>query len=384
MKILQLVQSFLPRIGGVEVGVHNLSNELVRRGHDVIVLAAAMPERASGGLGLPGFEPRYQIAEYPFGQRFGEILGRNYRAILDALKRLRRDFGFDVVHARQLYYPGYCALQGRRRWTYPLAITEHGDFYMMAQGFSPRPSRRIWARILGTIRTAPCLTAPGSEVFDLLMRHRAAPPGLSRRLPNGVCVPAPSQIDRLRSTLRSSTPLVLMVGRNHPIKAFDLGLQAMAMLQARLPRARMTIIGTGSERLAPQVRRLGLTGAVELAPPCAGEAFWRHYAAATMLWMPSRAENMPLSKYEAMCFGLPGVYNDAQGVREDIHNEVNGLLFRSNDAEDLARQAERLIDDAALRDRIAGAARATGDHFRWERLVEVYERFYEELIAQSR
>ena len=63
-------------------------------------------------------------------------------------------------------------------------------------------------------------------------------------------------------------------------------------------------------------------------------------------------ENSPLVIHEAQGAGVPVITADVGGMAEYVHHEVNGLLFRHRDAEDLARQMQRLADDPALAERL--------------------------------
>jgi len=383
MKILQLVQSFLPNLGGMEWVVHHLSNELVRRGHEVIVLAAESPSRR-GKEGLEEFKSLYQFQEYPFGRRFGGALGRNRRAILSAIARLRREFKFDLLHAHQLYYPGYCAILDQRKWRYPITITDHGQFYCMQRGLDVPSSAVARRRILWAVQNAPSLTAPGQDAFEELMKHHSAgaPSAASSRvLCNGVAVPDDDAIEMLRQGARAPVPTILMVGRYHRVKGFETGLRALAIMKGRGATAALHIVGGGLDALRPLIAQLRLREDVHLHGPMTGDDLWRRYADATLFWMTSLAEAMGLTKFEALCFGLPCVCNAAAGTRDGIADGDNGLIFKENDAEDLANQTLRLLNDAAMRERIGASARRSAQQYRWEVVVQEYERHYEETLA---
>lgn len=64
---------------------------------------------------------------------------------------------------------------------------------------------------------------------------------------------------------------------------------------------------------------------------------------------------------EAMAVGRAVVAVKAGGARELFEDGVDALGHRMGDAEDLARQLRRLVEDAALRDSLGRAARATAN-----------------------
>jgi MoaA/NifB/PqqE/SkfB family radical SAM enzyme len=91
-------------------------------------------------------------------------------------------------------------------------------------------------------------------------------------------------------------------------------------------------------------------------------------------------ENSPLVIHEAQEARVPVVTADIGGMAEYVHHEVNGLLFRDRDVEDLARQMQRLADDPELARRLGargyiydveGHVTAISDHVR--QIEEVYE-----------
>jgi glycosyltransferase involved in cell wall biosynthesis len=72
-----------------------------------------------------------------------------------------------------------------------------------------------------------------------------------------------------------------------------------------------------------------------------------------------------------MAAGRAIVASDAGGLPELIRDGENGLIAKSEDAPAFARQIERLLEDAPLRERLGRAARRT-----------VEERYTDVAIAQ--
>jgi glycosyltransferase involved in cell wall biosynthesis len=83
-----------------------------------------------------------------------------------------------------------------------------------------------------------------------------------------------------------------------------------------------------------------------------------------------------------MAAGLPCVAFDVSpGVREFVTDGVDGLLARPGNVDELARQLERLMADAQLRDRLGDAARQKVAQYapevvaaRWEELFALLHR----------
>jgi glycosyltransferase involved in cell wall biosynthesis len=113
------------------------------------------------------------------------------------------------------------------------------------------------------------------------------------------------------------------------------------------------------------VRALGLEGVVSLPGARTQEELVDAYRRATLLALPCRVlrngdrDGIPNVLVEAMAAGLPVVSTAVSGIPELIESGENGLLVPEGDDVALAAAIELLLQDAALRARLARSARAT-------------------------
>lgn len=63
-------------------------------------------------------------------------------------------------------------------------------------------------------------------------------------------------------------------------------------------------------------------------------------------------ENNPRVIQEAFAAKIPVIGSDVGGIAEFVHHDVNGLLFKRGDAEDLAHQMQRVLYEDGLLDRL--------------------------------
>jgi len=75
---------------------------------------------------------------------------------------------------------------------------------------------------------------------------------------------------------------------------------------------------------------------------------------------------------EAMACGTPVVCTDIGGVRDFAFHERTALLVPPRDPAALASAITRMIDDAALRERLAAAALSGVDRFDWDRAADEF------------
>jgi glycosyltransferase involved in cell wall biosynthesis/MoaA/NifB/PqqE/SkfB family radical SAM enzyme len=98
-------------------------------------------------------------------------------------------------------------------------------------------------------------------------------------------------------------------------------------------------------------------------------------------------ENSPLVIHEAQEARVPVITADAGGMAEYVQHEVNGLLFRHRDVDDLARQMQRLANDPGLAQDLGQRGYLLHPEGRvpcvYDHVVEV-ERIYEDLLARRR
>lgn len=105
------------------------------------------------------------------------------------------------------------------------------------------------------------------------------------------------------------------------------------------------------------------------------------YAGAAIFAMPSRYEGYGIAYAEALAHGLP-VVACAVGPVPALVGPAAGLLVPPGDPAALAAALGRLMDDGALRARMAAAARARAAELpTWERTAALFLRAVEEAVA---
>jgi len=154
------------------------------------------------------------------------------------------------------------------------------------------------------------------------------------------------------------------------------------------PQARLRVVGASradQPDLDALFRQMGLSDAVEWMGPLRSQEIRAHYQAAQVLLLPSAYEGLPTVILEAMQCGLPCVATRLCGHPEVIRDGENGYLVAVDLPAEMAERAGRLLGDAALRERLGGAARETVVQcFDREAMVDAYEELYRELRSRVR
>jgi N-acetyl-alpha-D-glucosaminyl L-malate synthase BshA len=107
-------------------------------------------------------------------------------------------------------------------------------------------------------------------------------------------------------------------------------------------------------------------------------------SASDLFLMPSQSESFGLSALEAMSCGAPVVSSSVGGLPElNAHNET-GYIAEIGDIERMAKYAIDLLTNETKHRLFAEAARRRAlEHFDVERIVPMYERYYEKVLSME-
>jgi glycosyltransferase involved in cell wall biosynthesis len=164
---------------------------------------------------------------------------------------------------------------------------------------------------------------------------------------------------KLRSELElpMNAPLVGIVGRLYPEKDHATFLQAARLIGRTRPDVHFVIVGEGRLRrwIEEEIHRLGLaTRTCMLGERRDAQAIIQLL---DVLVLTSISEGLPNVLLEAAVVGTPVVTTAAGGSSEVVLDGTTGLVVPCGNAEAIARGVLRLLDDPALRKRLADAAR---------------------------
>jgi glycosyltransferase involved in cell wall biosynthesis len=172
--------------------------------------------------------------------------------------------------------------------------------------------------------------------------------------------------DRYGLTPRpQSPPLLLSVGRLVEKKGFDYLIRACQRLKDAERNFVCHIIGAGPDRpkLEALIGELELQDTVILCGVVPHDQVLEEYNRATLFALPciqgqdGSLDGIPNVLPEAMASWLPVVSTPVSAISELITDGVNGLLVPPQDDAALADALARLLDDAALRQRLGAQGR---------------------------
>lgn len=308
-RVSLVAPGFPPQLGGVEVVVGHLADELRGHGHEVTVYTQR-PRGSSFPI----------LHDYPV-RRFADWIGSRQFPVAPGLARaLWRDRGlFDVIHAHNFH--AVPAMMAATVPKVPLVFTPH--FHAVGNTRAASALHTVYDPLATLLfRRADKVTCVSVAESELLLRcYPSVEPRLSI-IPLGVDTEAllaaePFETDR---------PIVLVAGRLEAYKRVDTAIRAFASMRKD---AQLVVCGTGSHRPALErlARELRIATRVSFRGPVSDGELRRWQRTATSTLSLSAREAFGLVLLEAAAAGSRVVASDIPAHAE-LANRVGGVDAR--------------------------------------------------------
>ena len=360
----------LDTMGGVQNHVRDIAEELIKRGHEVSVLAPA-DDRTT----LPSYVVAAgRAVPVPFNGAVGHVL---FGPVANArVRRWLEDGRFDVVHLHEPGTPSLSllALGATAGLQVPVVATFHQS--------NPRSRAMSAARALlrPRLERITARIAVSEYARETQVQHVGGEPVV---IPNGLYV------DRFRGaepdpSLAGVDATLCFIGRLHePRKGLPVLLDAFALLAPSRPGLRLLVVGGGDvdqarSHLPEQVR-----GQVSFLGRVDDPAKARALRTADVYVAPNTGgESFGIVLAEAMAAGAAVVAADLPAFARVLDGGRLGVLFPNGDAAALADAVDALLDDDARRASLVEAAGAAVWRYDWSRVTDAVERVYETVVGR--
>ncbi|WP_437440533.1 D-inositol-3-phosphate glycosyltransferase [Nocardioides eburneus] len=383
--------------GGMNVYVLELSKRLAREGIAVDIFTRATSSRLDPLVeACDGVVVRHVHAGPFEGLSKAELPGQ---LCVFAREVLRTEAAhpvgyYDAVHSHY-WLSGQVGALARDRWGVPLVHSMHTMAKVkndaLADGDAPEPE----ARVIGeqqVVDAADVLIANTDLEAKQLINLYDADAGRVEVVHPGVDLsvftPQPRAAARAALGLPARAHVLLFAGRIQPLKAPDVLLRAVAVMIARDPGLRSSLVvpvvggpsGSGLERpssLVELARELGIDDVVRFVPPVSQAELAQWYAAASAVAVPSYNESFGLVAVEAQACGTPVVAAAVGGLTTAVDHGRSGFLVDGHDPARWADALTQVIASDALREQLGAQALVHAQDFSWEATAQntlaVYE-----------
>ncbi len=354
-----------------------LAEAQAARGHEVTVIVNALDARtrveARNGVRVIYAARLATIASTPISLALPRLLARETP---------------DIAHLHFPYPWGEAAnyFFGKARWT---IITYQSDIIRqkLTRALYAPLMHRVLARADRIIATSPNYARTSPVLARLADKCVVVPLAASPLTPQPP-LPSPDKVQSGEGTgVRRAGEWgeVLFVGHLRYYKGVDYLLRALV----ELPRAHLTIVGTGPMERAWRAlaHELRVADRVEFVGEVADAELPAYYAACDIFVLPSseRSEAFGVVQLEAMAAGKPVVCTEIGTGTSFVNRDgETGFVVPARDARALASAIARLMEDRELREKMGTRGRARAiQEFTVERMVKGVMGVYESLLQSE-
>lgn len=349
--------------GGVMAHVRDLAETLIELGHEVSVLApteeddAELPDYVVDGGRAVAVPYNGSVARLSFGVK-----------ATNNVRRWVRGGEFDVLHIHEPLAPSLSVLAC---WVArgPIVATWHSSYprsrvliagYYLAQTAMEKVTARI---------------AVSEDARRTLVDHLG---GDAVLIPNGVFVRRFADTTPLAEWPRDGRTLMFLGRIDESRKGLPVLMSALPLILEQVPDVRLLIAGPGdiddaTRELPPEVReQVTFLGMVSDA-----QKVQALHSADVYVAPNTGGESFGIVLLEAMASRTAVLASDLPAFERVLDSGRAGVLFRTEDAQDLADRAVTLLTDPDYRARIAAAGRGRADVYDWDRVARQVLAVYE-------
>lgn len=167
-------------------------------------------------------------------------------------------------------------------------------------------------------------------------------------------------------------------------KGLDLFLRAYSLVlkEKRIP---LYLAGTGTDKevvgLHRLVQKMKLENMVKVVGRLDGRQKEKFFSQSIMNIIPSRYETFSIVALESLAYGIPLITFDIDGLRWLPRDCC--LKVSSFDAEALAQEILRLLNNPSLRSELSEKGKKFAKNYSWERVYAQYEHFVNQALNQE-
>ena len=390
MKILMLTWEYPPRIvGGIARVVHDLSQRLIKDGHEVTVITYKEGN-------VPYFEDDkgvkvYRVDNYMINPNnfIDWIMQLNFNMLAKANELIDKEGKFDVIHAHD-WLVTYAAKSLKNSYDIPIVATIHATEAGRNSGIHDETQRYI-------NDTEWMLTYEANEVIVNsnymkceLQRNFGLPFEKINVIPNGVNLTMYSGIEKdydfRRNFASDNEKIILYAGRLVYEKGVQYLIGAMPKILQNYHDAKLVIAGKGGmyDELKEQVNYLGLGNKVYFTGYMDHKSLCKLYKCADISVFPSTYEPFGIVALEGMLAGNPVVVSDVGGLNEIVEHRVNGMKSYAGNSNSIADSILTLLFDHKLCNEISKNAKTkVKELYNWTKIAQDTHFSYQKAICET-
>ena len=353
MKILQIIPHLY--LGGAETMCETLTYELIKKGHEVIILSMFT-------IKTPITE-RMEKAKVDI--RYLDKKGGFDFSMFSKISKIIIEEKPDVVHSHHAALK-YIAPVAYKRKVKKIVHTVH-SIAQKESGIFSRVLNKFFFKHYGVVPVALSELVKETVVETYKMQPKDVP-----YIYNGVDL---SMCTPKKEYETHGAVKIFHIGSFYQPKNHIGLIRAFHKVWLKYPQCQLHLIGEGVEQkhIQKYVQDNGLEKSVFFLG--AQSNVFDLIKDADVFTLPSNYEGIPMSLIEAMGTALPIVATGVGGIPDMIQNEVSGLIVEVDD-DRIAEGLFRLVENEGLRKTLGQNALTEADRFSSKKMAEKYLEVY--------
>ncbi len=365
-----------PTYGGSGVVATELGKNLAQRDHEIHFISSSLPFRLSHVAGNIFFH-EVNVQSYPLFDYPPYTL-----SLTSKMVDIAKHAGLDVLHVHYAIPHATSAVMARQilageGYALPVVTTLHGtDITLIGQDPSFAPV------VTWSINESDGVTAVSNYLRQETFDHFNVNNGIEV-IPNFIDTERFYRQDKehfKQALCPNGEKVIVHVSNFRPVKNTKQVVEIFHGVRETHSDVKLLLVGDGPERVPTErkARELGVYDDIRFLGK--QDPIEEILSIADVFLMPSESETFGLAALEAMACNVPTVVSDVGGLPELVEESETGFLCPVGDVEAFTERVRALLGEEDLHTRMSQAARDRAvDTFDIDRVVPMYERYYEEV-----
>jgi glycosyltransferase involved in cell wall biosynthesis len=385
MKILFTTESYYPIIDGGAIAQHRIVHELIKKGHDVRVIAPAFSFKntVEEENGSTIYRPRAFVLPFYMNNKY------HFAPFpLLYVKKIIEEFKPDVINVCSPYPISICAIICAKKKHIPLVGSIHilpenvlAPFF--SSGLYPTMVKYTWSYLVYFYNRVDWATVP-TQTGAAMYQQKGLKTPVSP-ISNGVnteMFKPTNKGEYLRKRFNlPEKPLILYTGRINQEKNVDVLVKAIPFVLKSID-AHFLFCGSGG--LKPDMMKLTQELGVDTHTTFIDFLDWADYpnifTLADVFVMPAESELQSIVTLEAVASGVPPVVVN-KGAVPELASAQNGLVFEPQDSNQLASNIITILSDETLRNTMKKNSLRLSEQHSMNTVGTQYEGVYEKVLG---
>lgn len=394
-KILVVTPTYLPILGGAEIGIYEVYKRL-RKTYDVRILTPFQPDHVISNQGVLDEkleEKNFDVVRFHDwlnltkikGQRFiGKLLPPISLSYISAIYKQVKDFRPHLINAHYIVPGGFAVLLARKFGKIPLVISLVGRTDVLGEEnvyFNNHPN--YFYKILD----AASYILPVSNYTIGKYSGKTPVEVVPYGVDTGRFSPGEedSGIFKKFGTEKNKTVLFTLQ-RLVKVKRVDLIIKSLKHVLESGADVLLIVGGNGPEKdnLKGLVKKLDLTKNVVFTGYISEKDIPKYFALSDIFVFASVDETFGIVLAQAMAAALPVVAIKSTAVPEVVVDRETGILVNSIDPKDFSKAVLRLINDSKLREKLSENSRKKAvENYDWNITTDKYDKVFKKVLGES-